>query len=61
MPWVTVNLMEGHSKEQKKKLFKSLTDAISNSLDLPEEYVRIQLVEMTADNHSIAGVAREDE
>ncbi len=55
MPWVTVNMMEGHTKAQKEKLFSSVTDAISESLELPKEYVRIQLVEMTPENHAIAG------
>ncbi len=61
MPWVTVNLMEGHTKEQKRKLFSAVTSAVSQSLDLPEEYVRIQLVEMSGENHAIAGKAREEE
>jgi 4-oxalocrotonate tautomerase family enzyme len=55
MPWITVNLMEGHSKEQKADLHLSVAQAVSKSLGLPEEYVRIQLVEMTGENHSIAG------
>lgn len=59
MPWVTIDLMEGHTDEQKADLFKSVTSAISNSLDLPEEHVRIQLVEMDWKNHSIGGKVRE--
>ena len=61
MPWVTVNLMEGHTKEQKRELFEKVTKAVSTSLDLPEDYVRIQLVEMSEENHAIAGKAREEE
>lgn len=60
MPWITINLMEGHSAEQKKKLFSSVTEAVSQSLDLPEEYVRIQLIEMSPDNHAIAGKSLEE-
>jgi len=61
MPWVTINMMDDHTEEQKKKLFQSVTDAVSNSLELPKEYVRIQLQEMDPKNHSIAGVARSEE
>jgi 4-oxalocrotonate tautomerase family enzyme len=58
MPWVTINLMKGHSKAQKKKLHETVTKAVAGSLELPLEYVRIQLVEMTPENHSIAGKMR---
>ena len=60
MPYITINLMEGHSKAQKIELYKSVTQAVANSLDLPEEYVRIQLVEMKPENHAIAGTMLED-
>jgi 4-oxalocrotonate tautomerase len=55
MPWVTINLMQGHSQAQKDKLFVDVTNAVAASLDLPTEHVRIQLIEMTLDNHAIAG------
>ncbi|MCB9964230.1 MAG: 2-hydroxymuconate tautomerase family protein [Rhodospirillales bacterium] len=57
MPWITINLMEGHSDEQKDKLFERVTAVVSETLELPKEYVRIQLVEMSPNNHSIAGRA----
>jgi 4-oxalocrotonate tautomerase len=55
MPWVTVSLMQGHSQAQKDKLFAEVTNAVASSLELPTEYVRIQLLEMSPDNHAIAG------
>lgn len=55
MPWVTINLMQGHSQAQKDRLFAEVTEAVAVSLELPIEHVRIQLIEMTPDNHAIAG------
>jgi 4-oxalocrotonate tautomerase len=55
MPWVTINLMEGHTAEQKEELHRTVAESVSKSLGLPTEYVRIQLVEMSGKNHSIAG------
>lgn len=61
MPWVTINMMEGHSREQKRQLHRSVMEAVSQSLQLPEEWVKIQLVEMSGENHSIAGEMRESQ
>ena len=59
MPWVTINVMEGHSQEQKDILFKKVTKSISESLDLPSKYVKIQLIEMDWGNHSFDGKTRQ--
>ena len=61
MPWVTINMMDHHSDAQKKQLFTSVTEAVSQALDVPKEHVRIQLVEMNPKNHSIGGVPRSEE
>jgi len=60
MPWITVNLMDTHTEDEKRELFKTLTESTAKSLNLPEEYVRIQLVEMNEINHSIAGKSIKD-
>lgn len=61
MPLVTINMMDGHTDKQKTDLFKSVTKAGSEYLNLPEDYVRIQLQEMSPSNHSIAGKALSEE
>ncbi|HEY1096552.1 MAG TPA: tautomerase family protein [Alphaproteobacteria bacterium] len=56
MPWVTINILAGTSVEKKKKLHTEVATAIQNALDIPLEHVRIHLVEMADDDHSIGGI-----
>ena len=60
MPYITINLLEGHSKDEKVNLHRSVTEAVVSSLNLPEDYVRIQLVEMKPEHNSIAGQTIEE-
>ena len=56
MPWITINLMEGHSEEKKRKLHEEVAKVAYNTLGIPPEWVKIQIVEMKAVDHSIGGV-----
>jgi 4-oxalocrotonate tautomerase family enzyme len=58
MPWVTINLIQKLSATKKRQLHKAVAKTISGSLNIPAEYVQIQLVEMTTENHSIGGKSR---
>ncbi len=55
MPWITVTMMEGHTDAQKASLHQNVAKAVSESLDIPTEWVRIQLVEMKNVDHSVGG------
>jgi 4-oxalocrotonate tautomerase len=56
MPWVTINLLAGHSAEKKSKLHKAVAEAVYQSLDIPPDWVKVQLIEMAPEEHSIGGI-----
>jgi 4-oxalocrotonate tautomerase len=56
MPWITVNLLEGHSAEKKQRLHQEVAQAVQRSLDIPVEWIKIQIIEMKEQDHSIGGV-----
>ena len=60
MPIIWVQMYEGRTLDQKRKLVESMTDAVVKSLDVKPEDVRITLSEMAKNNHAIAGVLVSD-
>ena len=56
MPIIQVNLMEGRSVDQKRKLVSEITDAVVKSLDAKPEDVRIILREMAKHDYAIGGL-----
>jgi len=56
MPIIHVNMYEGRSIEQKKKLVVAMTDAVVKSLDAKPEAVRIILHDIPKHNIAVAGV-----
>ena len=61
MPIIQVNLMEGRTVDQKRKVVQEITNAVMKSLDVPADAVRIILREMSKENYAIAGKLRIDE
>ena len=55
MPWVTINMLAGRPLEKKVALHEKVAQAVSEALDVPKDKVRIQLIEMEPDQHSIGG------
>ena len=55
MPIIQINLIEGRTTDQKRKLVASVTDAVVKSLDVGPDAVRIILQEMTKQNYAVAG------
>lgn len=55
MPIIQVNMLEGRSLDQKKKLVETLTDAAVVSLGAPRDTVRVLINEMSADHYAISG------
>lgn len=60
MPWVTINVLEGHSADQKKLLHQEVAAAVQRTLDIPADWVKIQIVEMKKEDHSIGGIPLTD-
>lgn len=56
MPIVTIHLLKGRDKEKRKELIKNVTDAITKTLGVAEESVRVILNEMENENFGVAGL-----
>lgn len=56
MPIVTIHLLKGRGKEKKKELIKNVTNAVTQTLDVTDDSVRIILNEMENENYGVAGL-----
>jgi 4-oxalocrotonate tautomerase len=56
MPFITVQLIEGRSVEQKHALIKEISEAAIRALDADPDNVRIVINEVTADDWGVGGV-----
>lgn len=56
MPIVNIFLLKGRSKEKKKELIRNVTDAVTGTLEVPEESVRVILSEMENEDYGAAGL-----
>ncbi len=56
MPFIHVNMFEGRSVDQKRKMVVAMTDAVAKSLEIKPEAVHIIIHEMPKQNFSTAGV-----
>ena len=61
MPIIHVNLIEGRTIEQKRKLVSAMTEAVVKSLDVKPDTVRIILHDLAKHNLATAGVLRSDQ
>jgi 4-oxalocrotonate tautomerase len=55
MPFVSIKIAKGRSLDQKRRLARSVTDAIASSIDVPPEKIWIQIDEFELDNFSVNG------
>jgi len=56
MPFITVQLIEGRSVEQKHALIKEISEAAIRVLDADPDNVRIVINEVTSDDWGVGGV-----
>jgi 4-oxalocrotonate tautomerase len=56
MPFVTVHMWTGRSKEAKAKVIRAITDALTESAGIPAEATQVAIVEVPQENWGIAGV-----
>jgi 4-oxalocrotonate tautomerase len=50
MPLVTIKILEGRTRAQKRKMVKDVTNAIVNSIGCPVDAVHLNIVEMKPEN-----------
>lgn len=60
MPWVIINVLEGHSAEKKNLLHHEVAAAVQRSLDIPADWIKVQIIEIKKEDHSIGGVPLTD-
>ena len=60
MPIIQVNLIEGRTVEQKRKLVAGITGAVVEALEVKPEDVRIILQDMAKHDYAVAGVLVRD-
>lgn len=61
MPFVHIELIEGRTVEQKRKLAKAVTDAVVSSLGVPDTAVTVIMRDMAKHDLAKAGKLRCDE
>jgi 4-oxalocrotonate tautomerase len=55
MPFVTVQIAEGHSVELKRKLAQAITDTLVSTLGTKPEWVTIHIDEFNRENWAVGG------
>ena len=55
MPIVKIDLWEGRDKDTKRNLIQSVSKAVSGSLDIPVDHVRVILNDVPKDNWGLEG------
>ena len=56
MPFIHVNMFEGRTVDQKRKMVAAMTEAVVKSLEIKPEAVHIIIHELPKQNFSSAGV-----
>jgi len=56
MPIVQISLLSGRTPEKKEELFKNVTNAIADTLQIPKERVHIVLHEVPKENIGGGGI-----
>jgi 4-oxalocrotonate tautomerase len=55
MPFITLRLTPGASREQKAQVIKEFTDTLERVLDKKPEWTRVVIEEIAAENWGIGG------
>ena len=56
MPIIKIDMLEGRNQEEKKELIEKVTDTISQTLEVPNESIRIIINEVPFENYGVAGM-----
>ena len=60
MPIVQMEILKGRTLDQKRKMVKKVTTAVTETLDCPKEAVRIIIIEMEPENFAVGGDLKVD-
>ncbi|MDY3983322.1 MAG: 4-oxalocrotonate tautomerase [Veillonellaceae bacterium] len=60
MPLIHVELIEGRTTEQKKKLGEAITKAAMDIVNVPKDAVKVIFVDMKKDNYMEGGIMRSE-
>ncbi|MEW5734622.1 MAG: 2-hydroxymuconate tautomerase [Thermodesulfobacteriota bacterium] len=60
MPVVSIKMAEGRSVEQKRRLVRSVTDALVSELGVKPEWVTVLIEELSRENWATAGELHSD-
>jgi len=55
MPVIKIEIWEGRSKEEKRKIIQAVSKAVSESADIPLEHIHIIINEVSKDNWGLRG------
>lgn len=55
MPIVEITMVEGRSPAMKRNLMRSVTDAITGSLSVPSDNVRVMISEIPKSHFAVGG------
>jgi 4-oxalocrotonate tautomerase len=56
MPHIQITMLEGRTTEQKRRVVKRITEAVTDELGAPPDAVTVSLVEVPRDSFARAGV-----
>ncbi len=56
MPVVLIHMLEGRSKAKKRVLVRKVTEALTETLAVPAERVRVIISEVPGENWAVAGL-----
>lgn len=60
MPTVQIEMLQGRTLDQKRKLAEKVTQAVSESINCPREAVTIIIREMSPEHYAQGGILRAD-
>ncbi|RXK19156.1 2-hydroxymuconate tautomerase [Macrococcus sp. DPC7161] len=55
MPFITVELIEGRSEEQLKKIVEEVTEVVSKNANAPKENIHVFIKELKKERYAVAG------
>lgn len=55
MPFIKINLFEGHPEERKDRIAQKITDAVTEEFGIPRDLVWVAYEESPATNWTIGG------
>ncbi|RZD16078.1 MAG: hypothetical protein EVJ46_07760 [Candidatus Acididesulfobacter guangdongensis] len=56
MPFISIKMLEGRTKEQKERLIKSVSKSVAESLDLDISHVWVAIEDFPKDEWGMGGV-----